>query len=97
MDPITPTAAPTALNRPALRPPPDQAPGPAAAPARGPNPSLRLDPTLNLVVLEFRGPGGEVVRSTPTPEELRAYRTAQLRGEPWGDAARRAPPVTPGG
>lgn len=58
------------------RPPPEPraTPPPAPQPASTFNPRLRLDPALNLVVIEFRAADGEVLRSFPTPRELRAYR-----------------------
>jgi hypothetical protein len=48
------------------------------------NPKLRVDPGLNMVVIEFRGSDGEVERSIPSPREIKAYRTAGL--EPEGKA-----------
>lgn len=68
-------------ERPAHPPPAspaDVVTGPAPI---APNPSLRIEPTLGLVVFEVRDGGGEVTRSVPTERELRAYRTAALRGE----------------
>lgn len=53
-------------------PEPRATPPPAQAPTF--NPHLRLDPALNLVVIEFRAADGEVLRSFPTPRELQAYR-----------------------
>lgn len=47
----------------------------AATVAVPPNPSLRLEPALGLVVLEFRDPGGER-RTIPSSKELEAYRNA---------------------
>lgn len=47
------------------------APAPAPQPA---NPQLRIDPALNIVVLEFRGADGAVRHSLPTARELDAYR-----------------------
>lgn len=52
-------------------------PAPAAAAPQAPtaiSPRLRIDGALNLVVLEFRSPDGEVQHSLPTPRELAAYR-----------------------
>ena len=46
-----------------------------------PNPQLRIDPALSLVVIEFRDSGGEVALSIPTPKELQAYRDSP-RPEP---------------
>lgn len=48
----------------------------AVASARAfPNPSLRLDPRLGMVVLEFRDNGGEITDSIPSQRILDAYRT----------------------
>lgn len=52
---------------------------PAAAAAAPPvqafaNPSLRLDPALGLVVIEFRNETGTVTRSIPTQQQLDAYK-----------------------
>jgi len=46
-----------------------------------PNPSLRLDPALGLVVMEFRDHAGRTA-TLPTERELAAYRTAGGRPEP---------------
>jgi hypothetical protein len=56
---------------------------PAAATAAGnPNPTLRLDPALGLVVIEFVSKSGAVTTSIPTQRELAAYQngTAQPPG-----------------
>ena len=45
-----------------------------------PNPRLRLDPALGIVVLEFRGTSGLPARSLPTEHELAAYRAAVISG-----------------
>ena len=45
-----------------------------------PNPRLRLDPALGIVVLEFRGTSGQPARSLPTEHELAAYRAAAISG-----------------
>jgi hypothetical protein len=47
-----------------------------------PNPALRMDPELGLVVLEFRDARGEVSASIPTSRELDAYRQAARTGAP---------------
>jgi len=64
-----------------------------------PNPSLRVDPALNIVVLEFRSANGDVVRSMPTERELANYRAAIRRGDqPEGRPAPQdaeAPPARP--
>ncbi len=66
--------APTA---PAGRPP--QAVAPATAPPRPEppplSPALRVDAALNLLVVEIRDRGGEVVHSMPSPRQLDAYRS----------------------
>ena len=50
-----------------------------------PNPSLRLDPALGIVVMEFRNKSGSVESTLPTQRELDAYRSAASRRHP--DAA----------
>jgi hypothetical protein len=49
-----------------------------------PNPTLRLDPALGLVVIEFLGKSGAITSSIPTQRELTAYQdgTAQVPGAP---------------
>ena len=54
---------------------------PASAPAT-PNPRLRLDGSLGMVVLEFRGTGGEVANSIPSPRAIAAYRAAAISDAP---------------
>ena len=47
-----------------------------------PNPTLRLDPTLGLVVIEFHNSAGGLTQSIPGQRQLDAYRTAlQLNTE----------------
>lgn len=49
--------------------------GPPAAPALPmPNPQLRLDPALGLVVIEFRDEKGVITTSIPSRRQLEAYR-----------------------
>lgn len=64
--PITPTTA--ERNR---------APPAAAqlATAGMPNPTLRFEPNLDVVVVEFRDSAGAVTGSVPTQKQLDAYRT----------------------
>ncbi len=38
------------------------------------NPSLRLDPALGLVVIEFRNESGAVTRSIPSQQQMDAYK-----------------------
>jgi hypothetical protein len=45
-----------------------------------PNPSLRLEPILGVVVMEFRNGSDRVQRSVPSEPELQAYRLAQRIG-----------------
>ena len=42
-----------------------------------PNPTMRLDPALGLVVIEFHNNAGEVTTSLPGARQLDAYRTAR--------------------
>ena len=42
-----------------------------------PNPTLRLDPTLGLVVIEFHNSAGGLTQSIPGQRQLDAYRTAR--------------------
>jgi hypothetical protein len=73
-------------------------PEPVTPPAI-PNPSLRLDPALGLVVLEFRDQAGRT-STLPTERELAAYRSLRGRPEPMsaptpsaGTAAQASPPA----
>lgn len=82
-----PVPAPASAAQPAPPPdaavaPPAGAPPAGAAARNGPNPSLRVEPSLGIVVFEVRDTAGEVVRSVPTERELRDYRAAALRGAP---------------
>ena len=52
--------------------PPSQ-PESAATPSPIANPSLRLDPALGIVVLEFRNGAGAVTTSIPSQRQLQAY------------------------
>jgi hypothetical protein len=73
---------------------------PSAASAPAPDPTLRIDGALGMVVIEFRGADGRVAASIPTERELAAYRRAAAGGgaagqppEAAGCASRRpAPP-----
>ena len=53
-----------------------------AAATAVPNPALRMDAELGLVVLEFRDARGELAASIPTRRELDAYRRAVRAGAP---------------
>lgn len=66
----------------------------AVAITAAPNPTLRLDSGLGMVVIEFRGASGEVVASLPTPREIAAYRMAAITNAPSaGDAAEDTAPA----
>lgn len=73
ISPIRPATLPAARTETPPMPPPEPTP-----PA--PNPSLRIEPSLGVVVYEVRDPVAKVVRSVPTERELEAYRAAALRG-----------------
>ncbi len=76
--------------RPEAIPPPR--PAEAAAGARNapghPNPPMRLDPALGVVVVAFHDEHGAVTTSIPTQQQLDAYRT-------W-ERTRSGPPPTNG-
>jgi hypothetical protein len=78
---VTPINPVRVAPMPSARPtsPAPQPVAPQATPPP-PNPSLRIEPALGVVILEVRDAEGEVVRSVPTERELRAYRAAALRG-----------------
>jgi len=88
--PAEPAPPPTVLARRA-EPSATIAPAPAAAPSEPvlPNPQLRLDAALGLVVLEFRDRGGQS-RTIPTERELDAYRNNARSSAPAEEPA--APP-----
>ncbi|WP_211869177.1 hypothetical protein [Neoroseomonas terrae] len=62
-----------------------------------PNPRLRLDGSLGMVVLEFRGPDGEVANSFPSSRVIEAYRAAAISDTPMpiGVAPRLEPLAAP--
>lgn len=53
---------------------------PAAADTARPNPSLRLDGALGMVIIEFRSESGAVAASIPTERQLEAYRMWERTG-----------------
>ena len=63
---------------------PDRVPGSTPAPPMPelgpPNPRMRMDRDLGMVVIEFRDTTGQVSVSLPTPRELEAYRAAVMYG-----------------
>jgi hypothetical protein len=76
---------------------PEREPGaapPPPAPAT-PNPRLRLDGSLGMVVIEFRDAVGDVANTIPTPRQIAAYRAAVVSDAPVpvGVMARPAPGV----
>lgn len=71
--PPPPVAAARAPARPEQAPPA----GLAKVPPPLSNPSVRLDPQLNIVVLEFYDANGEITRKLPTERQLRAYTMGQ--------------------
>lgn len=78
-------AAGVTLAPPRPRPPsraPDQVAKATSGPVAEPiaNPRLRIDAALNLVVIEFRDATGEVGLTIPSPQEMKAYRTAPAPG-----------------
>jgi hypothetical protein len=78
LPPLESARPPVARNEakaPAVRPVATAGPSSPAMP----NPALRLDPGLGLVVLQFRDDRGEIVATLPTERELAAYRDAGKR------------------
>jgi hypothetical protein len=66
----------------------------AANPSPIPNPSLRLDSALGLVVLEFRSDTGVVTKSIPSQRQLQAYQkwaATHAGPTPFADSAALAP------
>ena len=74
----TPPVAPVAEISAARDATSDLAPPPADT-AR-PNPSLRLDGALGMVIIEFRSESGAVTASIPTERQLEAYRMWERTG-----------------
>jgi hypothetical protein len=52
----------------------DATPEPVGGGSALPNPTLRLDPSLGIVVIEFLNSAGQVANSIPTQQQLEAYR-----------------------
>ena len=73
---------------------------PAVPPPRAAsgNPSLRLDPGLGLVIIEFHNATGTVTHTIPTAQQLQAYRRWQSAavGPTGTDAARQSAGDAPG-
>jgi hypothetical protein len=72
------------LRQPVRAAGPDRVAGaapPVASPEVGPpNPRMRLDRDLGMVVIEFRDASGRVSTSLPTERELQAYRASLTYG-----------------
>ena len=82
---IPPSALPPIASRGTdpihVRPAPGApAAGPGPSPTARPNPSMQIDPSLGIVVMEFRDRSGAVTSTLPTQRELDAYRSAQRDG-----------------
>lgn len=79
------------------RPPPPPPRDPTATPAGTamPNPSLRLDPALSMVVIEFRDDSGAVRSSIPSQQQLDAYRAWERSNTGPPPRAGTAPEVPP--
>ncbi|MBW6398549.1 hypothetical protein KPL78_11860 [Roseomonas sp. HJA6] len=73
------------------------APLPEVTAPATPNPRLRLDSGLGMVVLEFRGTAGEVANTIPSSRAIEAYRAAALTDAPMplGVPPRMAAPALP--
>jgi hypothetical protein len=91
-DGLRPPAGAVGADRPAGAAPPE--PSPEIGP---PNPRLRIDRDLGMVVIEFRDSVGRVSVSLPTPRELDAYRASVLFGAdmPFGVKAMNVSPGSP--
>ena len=74
-DGLRPPAGAVGGDRPAGAAPPE--PSSEIGP---PNPRLRIDRDLGMVVIEFRDAAGRVSVSLPTPREIEAYRASILFG-----------------
>lgn len=70
-------------------------PPPVTSPAT-PNPRLRLDGSLGMVVIEFRDAVGDVANTIPSPRQIAAYRAAAKSDAPVpvGVSERPAPGVS---
>lgn len=80
MNPILPVGAASVPRASIQTPQPAPGTPPPAAVPPPPNPSMRLDPILGVVVMEFRNGSDQVQRSVPSEPELQAYRLAQRIG-----------------
>ncbi len=69
--------------------------GVTIAPDAMPNPTLRLDMTLGMVVIEFHNSAGSVTDSIPGQRQLDAYRMARELNDAPDPSPGTAPPVHP--
>lgn len=76
-----PTESPRVSPRSEARAGESSAPPPPQAPAT-PNPRLRLDGSLGVVVIEFRDQVGDVANTIPSARQLQAYRAAVFTDAP---------------
>ena len=93
---IRPVAEPARAARAVVAAAASDAAVPTAAPVT-PNPRLRLDAPLGMVVIEFRDAGGDVANTIPTPRQIAAYRAAAIADAPVpvGIRDRQAPAAKP--
>jgi hypothetical protein len=61
------------LDETKVSPPARAPPQPAVAPLPTPNPDMRLDPALGMVVIEFRDTDGALTSSIPSQRQIEAY------------------------
>jgi hypothetical protein len=90
---VPPSVATPVPARPAA--PRAETPAPQLPASPGPNPALRVDPQLGIVVLEFQNAQGKTTSSLPTERALAEYRRT---GHPAGPAhdttpAEKSPPA----
>ncbi len=76
--PLPPASRPAQEVAPATPPPAVSAPE-TVTPL---NPTMRIDPALGIVVIEFRDNSGDLSNSFPTQRELKAYHDAAQAGLP---------------
>jgi hypothetical protein len=86
---IAATTAVSGERSPAVPARPPAAEGLRPAGSALPNPTLRLDPGLAMVVIEFRDESGAVRTSIPSQQQLDAYRA-------WQRSKTGPPPAAPG-
>jgi hypothetical protein len=79
--PVQTSEPPRALQR-AAGPERDAGAAPPPAAPVTPNPRLRLDGSLGMVVIEFRDSVGDVANTIPSPRQIAAYRAAAISDAP---------------